>query len=80
MVQMDEDLINEFAIYAQDDDNEVNAGHQYEGVAENPNPSFFSFDKKQEKAEKTIPEYEYNDYGDRVQSLAQAPKPEAEAS
>lgn len=49
---MDEDLINEFAIYAQDDDNEVNGGHQYDGVTENPSPSFFSFDKKQDKGDK----------------------------
>lgn len=54
-IQMDDDLVNEFAIYAQDDGDEVDASlynqQQQQQPGENPNPSFFSQKAEEKKSQ-----------------------------
>lgn len=49
---MDDDLVNEFAIYAEDDGDEIDAS-QYlsqKAAGENPTPQFFTDPSKSDKA------------------------------
>jgi len=76
-VQMQDDLADEYAAYAEGDDEPAHVMSKEEDVIETPNPTFFKNEpemdnveatlKKHEKKEK--PMLEYNEYGDLTEVL-----------